>query len=597
MPVVPVEPSRGARAATSTPTRGASFRLKLTLLAILIGVIPLVAVGLVVEDVNEDALGRANQDLLDVVVGNVSGVADGVVDQADGELRAVASRLADPTRGADERIDAAAAAVTFARTVSEVAIYDAAGARVDSFRVADAEPSPPLPPRLDDALRARGADAPAFGEVSVMEDQAFILRTVPVQGQGARWTLAAQVTLGKVAERVIQLGLANLPRGHALLVVDTGLRIVADSQGERVGQTVTTRDAGILGGVDGAALDKGLMLTGEFRRADGETMLGAIRTIDRTPLAVVVEVPRRVAYHSIAAVRKIVAVAVGVAIVLAIIVAVLMARRVTRPIKALVDFAGDLANRRFERRVTIMARDELGVLGQALEGAATELAQSEENMRRELAIRADLGRYLPEQLVDQIVERKRDVSLGGERREITVMFADVVGFTPLAERQRAQDVVTMLNELFTILTEIVFRHGGTVDKFVGDCVMAMWGAPQPQADHAARAVAAAEDMQAWLEAGNESWRERFGFEIELAIGINSGEAVVGNFGSEKRMDYTAIGDTVNVAARLESIARPGQILVTAATRNAVGDRATFVALGARGVIGRSQQLELFEVRS
>jgi adenylate cyclase len=189
------------------------------------------------------------------------------------------------------------------------------------------------------------------------------------------------------------------------------------------------------------------------------------------------------------------------------------------------------------------------------------------------------------------------VSLGGERREITVMFADVVGFTPLAERQRAQDVVTMLNELFTILTEIVFRHGGTVDKFVGDCVMAMWGAPQPQADHAARAVAAAEDMQAWLEAGNESWRERFGFEIELAIGINSGEAVVGNFGSEKRMDYTAIGDTVNVAARLESIARPGQILVTAATRNAVGDRATFVALGARGVIGRSQQLELFEVRS
>jgi HAMP domain-containing protein len=147
------------------------------------------------------------------------------------------------------------------------------------------------------------------------------------------------------------------------------------------------------GGVDGAALDKGLLLTGEFRRADGEAMLGAIRTIDRTPLAVVVEVPRRVAYHSIAAVRKIVAVAVGVAIVLAIIVAVLMARRVTRPIKALVDFAGDLANRRFERRVTIMARDELGVLGQALEGAASELAQSEENMRRELAIRADLGRY------------------------------------------------------------------------------------------------------------------------------------------------------------------------------------------------------------
>lgn len=591
----PAKPGGAGGRAAATSARGTSFRAKLTLLAILIGVIPLIAVGFVVEDVNEDALGRANQELLEVVVGNVSGVADGVIDRADRELKMVAARLADPARPASERIDAAAAAVSFARNVSEVGVYDASGARIDTFKVPDADPTPPLPATLPAALLAPGT-AGRYGDLAIDGQDAFILRAVPVEGQGARWMLAAQVSLAEVGDRVASIGLTNLPRGHALMVVDTALRIVADSHGERVGQAVSAADAGVLTGVDGQALDKGVQLTGEFKRADGERMLGAIRSIDNTPFAVVVEIPRKVAYHSIAAVRKIVIVAVAIAIAAAIAVAVLMARRVTQPIKALVDYAGDLANRRFERRVTVLARDELGVLGQALEGAATELAASEEKMRRELAIRQDLGRYLPEQLVDQIVERRRDVTLGGERREITVLFADVVGFTPLAERQSAQDVVTMLNELFTILTEIVFRHGGTVDKFVGDCVMAIWGAPEPQGDHARRAVAAAEDMQRWLEAGNESWQERFGFQIELAIGINSGEAVVGNFGSEKRMDYTAIGDTVNVAARLEAIARPSQILVTQATKNLSDGGYDFADLGDRAMTGRAEPVHVYEVR-
>jgi adenylate cyclase len=157
-------------------------------------------------------------------------------------------------------------------------------------------------------------------------------------------------------------------------------------------------------------------------------------------------------------------------------------------------------------------------------------------------------------------------------------------------------MVTILNQLFTILTEIVFRHGGTVDKFIGDCVMAFWGAPDDQADHAARAVAAAEDMQSWIEAGNEDWQRSYGVTIRLAIGVHTGEAVVGNFGSETRMEYTAIGDTVNVAARLEAIARPQQILVSEATRQAAGDDFEYVALGSRQVAGKSEAVELYEVR-
>ncbi|MBL8948889.1 MAG: adenylate/guanylate cyclase domain-containing protein, partial [Myxococcales bacterium] len=191
--------------------------------------------------------------------------------------------------------------------------------------------------------------------------------------------------------------------------------------------------------------------------------------------------------------------------------------------------------------------------------------------------------------------REQDMALGGAKRELTVMFADVVSFTPLTEKLSPTEVVALLNELFTIVTEIVFRHGGTIDKFVGDCVMALWGVPTAQPDHAARALAAAEEILSWLEAGNLTWQRKYGVRVQLAIGINSGEAVVGNIGSERRMEYTAIGDVVNVAARLEAIARPQQVLLTEATRAMAGSGFRYAELGTRTVAGRAEPLVLFEL--
>lgn len=572
--------------------RAPSFRLKVTLLASLLAAVPLLAVALVVENVNESALADANREMLGVVLGHVGGVADGVIERADTTLAMVAAQLADTRLDTAARVAVASTVIASSGVIDEVGVYDATGARIDVVR-AGGSGSPALPTQLPADLRAPAA--PRFGAVAFAEQRAFILRVAAVPGAAATWTLAAQVSLAPVGERVAELGVASLPNGHALFVIDTALEIVADAAGERVGKKITSADAGVIAGIDGRALDKGVLLYGEFRRADGEPMLGAIRTVTGSPLAVIVELPRRQAYHSLTAVRQIVVGVTLAAIAIAIIAGIMLARQVTKPIRSLVDYAGHLANRRFERRLAHRTHDEIGVLGDALEAAATELASSDERLRREVAIRSDLGRYLPLKLVDQIVARERSVALGGERREVSVMFADVVGFTPLAERESAEVVVTMLNELFTILTEIVFRHGGTVDKFVGDCVMAMWGAPDDQPDHARRALAAAEDMQRWLEAGNDSWRERFGFGVELAIGVNTGEAVVGNFGSETRMEYTVIGDVVNVAARLESIARPGQILITRATATRAGDDFRYRSLGHRALAGKLAPVELIEV--
>lgn len=571
--------------------RGLSFRVKLSLVAMIVAVVPLVTVGLIVNDVNERGLADANRDLLASAIDNVRGAATATFDRADAVLVGVRTVLADASRPEDARIATAEALVATTPVMPEVGIYDERGERIDVIRVGT-KPSA-LPLRITPP--APGA---RFGPVTFHGEHAEILRLEPLVTPARSWWLAGNVALDEVAARVDTVAdTTNHERGKAtVIVIDTDLRVISAADEGLVGTTIGPDKLAILTGVAGKALDKGLRLDGAFERGDGERMLGAIRTIDGTPLAVVVELPEAAVMYTASRVRRWVFGAVASAIVIAIGVGVVFARRMARPIGALVDFASDLGRRRYGSTVRIRANDELGLVGDALERAASDLAASDEQIRKEQAIRTDLGRYLPRPLVEQIVERRRELSLGGERRDITVVFADVVGFTPLAERQAAETVVTMLNELFTILTEIVFKHGGMVDKFVGDCVMALWGAPEHQPDHAARAVAAAEDMQRWLEAANESWRERFGFTIELAIGINTGEAIVGNFGSESRMEFTAIGDTVNVAARLEAIARPGQILVTSMVRDHVGEGPTFTPLGKRELVGRAQPLELYEVK-
>jgi class 3 adenylate cyclase len=282
---------------------------------------------------------------------------------------------------------------------------------------------------------------------------------------------------------------------------------------------------------------------------------------------------------------------------LAGLLGVLGSARLTAPLARLRAFAGELAARRFDQRITIARRDELGVLADAMSSAAEQLEASEARIARELAIRHDLGRYMPAEIVERIVAREQDMQLGGRRQTITVMFMDVVAFTPLTEKLEPEQVVEILNHLFTISTEIVFRHAGIVDKFIGDSMMAIWGAPREQADHAMRAVDAADDILAWLELANQHFRERYQVSIRLAFGLNSGPCVVGNIGSETRMEYTAIGDVVNVAARLEAIARPQQILITRATAELLDARYDCVEVGIKQLSGRESAVEVLEVRT
>ncbi len=216
-----------------------------------------------------------------------------------------------------------------------------------------------------------------------------------------------------------------------------------------------------------------------------------------------------------------------------------------------------------------------------------------EKKSREQTIRM-FNRFLDPRVVDSLVAQgETPQSLSGRAREITVLFSDIRGFTTLSEKRSPEEIVSLLNRYFSLQVEIIFRHGGTLDKFIGDAIMAFWGAPQDDPQHAAHAVAAALEMEQCLlrfknELGND------GKDFDVGIGIHSGKAVVGFIGSDARLDYTAIGDTVNLSSRIEGLTKGvARILVSGETAALCQNTFDFIPTGSYKVKGRLQEVELF----
>ena len=205
-----------------------------------------------------------------------------------------------------------------------------------------------------------------------------------------------------------------------------------------------------------------------------------------------------------------------------------------------------------------------------------------------------LSRFLDPRLVKSLVaEGVKLEDIKSETRTITILFSDIRGFTSLSESRPAEEVVAMLNRYLSMQTERVFHHGGTLDKFIGDAIMAFWNAPTDDADHAVHAVACALDMVETLARFNAS-NAASGIDLDIGIGLHTGPAVVGFVGSQRKLEYTAIGDTVNLGSRLEGETKGRtRILVSAATRDACGDAFRFTDFGTVTVKGRQASVQVF----
>jgi len=227
---------------------------------------------------------------------------------------------------------------------------------------------------------------------------------------------------------------------------------------------------------------------------------------------------------------------------------------------------------------------------------ALENGQLAERIRKEALARSNFERFFTPHLAARIASSPDAVKLGGDKRKVAILFSDIRGFTALSETMNPDTMAKLLTEYFTEMVECVFRHGGTLDKFIGDAVMAQWGAPIGERDDCDRAMQAALDMMEELDRLNARWRTEGRPTLEIGIGINVGDVFAGNIGSDRRLEYTVIGDPVNVSSRLCGAAGPGEILISDPFRRELGSPPVLEPLPPMELKGKSQALPVFRVK-
>jgi adenylate cyclase len=220
-----------------------------------------------------------------------------------------------------------------------------------------------------------------------------------------------------------------------------------------------------------------------------------------------------------------------------------------------------------------------------------------EHFVREQREKRRLSQFFSPKVLREVVQHRDDGSLGTKRRLVTVLFSDIRGFTSLSEKLEPEQVAEMLREYLSEMTEVVFKHGGTVDKYIGDCIMALYNVPFADPEHAANAVRTALEFQERTLAVSAKWEARLGVSIRNGVGINTGEAVVGTMGSRQRLEYTAIGDTINLGSRLESITKDykSSIIISESTHELVQGQFMTRELGEVTVKGKSQPVKIYAV--
>jgi len=279
--------------------------------------------------------------------------------------------------------------------------------------------------------------------------------------------------------------------------------------------------------------------------------------------------------------------ALGCSLLLAIPVAFWLSSRASRPLEELKRTVDTIAGGDFSARANVDSKDEFGDVAKSVNSMAAGLAERER-------VKSAFARYVSQQVLDSVLKSDAGEALRGDRRRISVLFSDIRGFSKISEKLAPEKVVQLLNEYFELMVEVIFRNHGTLDKFMGDGLMAIFGAPEEDHHQEEHALRAAIEMQQELEKLQEKWSVD-GIHIRIGIGIHSGPAIVGNIGSSRRMEYTAIGDTVNVASRLESATKDmgANILISEHTYYGAKGSFPFRNMGSITVRGREEPLTVY----
>lgn len=285
-------------------------------------------------------------------------------------------------------------------------------------------------------------------------------------------------------------------------------------------------------------------------------------------------------------------IAVGTAVVLAIILASVLSKQASYALGELCNAVHEIDQGNFSHQLEVETNDEFSNLAMDVNKMAIGLKERE-------WLKANFSRYVSNHVMEKILHSEHAAKLEGERRKITVLFSDIRQFTQISEKMEPEEIVSLLNEYFGQMLEVIFANSGTLDKFIGDGIMVEFGSPLEDPSQEKHAVLTAIEMQEAMENLCEKWKNEGKDPLKMGVGVHTGEAVVGNIGSDRRMEYTAIGDTVNVAAGLEKENKrfSSSIIVSQATYEAIKNEFDFKSLGDINLPGREAKITIYTLAS
>jgi adenylate cyclase len=275
------------------------------------------------------------------------------------------------------------------------------------------------------------------------------------------------------------------------------------------------------------------------------------------------------------------------ALLAGIIFSILLVSYIIRPIQSLVTGVKSIGEGNYDVSIKLSSNDEIGDLTEAFNSTAKSLKEKE-------LLKGAFSTYVSTKVMEEILKDPTKLSLHGKRVKATILFADIRGFTSMSENLEPEQVVSVLNEYLTMQTDKVFKWEGLLDKFVGDCAMAVYGIPFSQEDDSLRAVRTAMDIREGILKLNAIREKRGQLVVQIGMGINTGDVVSGNMGSPQKMDYTVIGDNVNLAARLESNAPGGRIFVSESTYQETKEKIEYKELDPIMVKGKKDPVKIYE---
>ena len=393
--------------------------------------------------------------------------------------------------------------------------------------------------------------------------------------------VATDVTLGRLSDFVRQFSHSGYG-GSALLSSDG--RVLARSDAPGVPQSLAPPQGGVLEALAAQVAGRGAQRSKQTLTLDGHAYLVQSSVLPATGWTLLSWVPENKVLGGVrGAVVWGFATALGF-LTLMLLLSLRMARGITRPVERLARNARRIGRLELQALPRVDSRLlEIQHLDQALAESARGLQA--------------FMKFVPVDVVRQLMAQGHALTASGEPRELTVMFTDVRGFTHIAESVPAPQLVAQMTRYFNAASQVIMQHGGTLDKFVGDALMVLWGAPVELADAPLQACRAAQDLQRAFDALNAEWALAGLPAFETCIGIHTGPVVAGVLGADDRLTYTALGDTVNVASRIEDLNRElgTRILISDITRRALGERLPTRAIGAVPLRGRQTALEVWEL--